>query len=121
MQLEQILAELKKVIKFKETTAVGDIILIGMQKGLSYGIVLDINPNVKREWWDVHFKLLVIPPVELTWILRTPQMCGEIFTMNGEEQFMIAVEMDIPEKVQKKTGGRPALSIVKKPKKDREK
>ena len=121
MQLDQILTELKKVIKFKETTAEGDVILVGMKKGLSYGIVLDIKPNVKREWWDIRFKLLVIPPADLTWILRTPQMCGEIFTMNGEEQFMIAVEMDIPEKVQQKPGGRPALSIVKKSKKDHEK
>ena len=121
MPLQQVLTELRKAIKCKETTAARDIILVGMKQGLSYGVVLDINPNVKREWWDVQFKLLVIPPVNLTWILRTPQMCGEIFTMNGEEHFMVAVEMGSPQKPLQKTGGRTALSLVKKAKKDREK
>jgi len=120
MPLIQIFNELKKTIPFKETTAEGDIILVGMKQGLSYGVILEINPNVKREWWDVQFKLLVIPPVNLTWILRTPQMCGEIFTMNSEEHFMIAVEMGIPPKPLQKPGGRTALSLVKKTKKDSE-
>ncbi len=121
MPLEQILTELKKVIKFKDTTAEGDVILVGMKQGLSYGVVLDIKPNVKREWWDIHFKLLVIPPVNLTWILRTPQMCGEIFTMNNEEHFMIALEMEPLQKPLPKPGGRAALSIVRKSKDEREK
>ena len=121
MPLIQIFNELKKTIPFKETTAEGDIILVGMKQGLSYGVILEINPNVKREWRDVQFKLLVIPPVNLTWILRTPQMCGEIFTMNSEEHFMIAVEMGIPPKPQQKLGGRTALSIVKKLKDESEK
>ena len=120
MPLIQIFNELKKSITFKKTTDAGDVILVGMKQGLSYGVVLDIKPNVKREWWDVHFKLLVIPPVNLTWILRTPQMCGEIFTMNNEEHFMIAVEMALPQKPLPKPGGRAALSLVKKSKKERE-
>ena len=120
MPLIQILNELNKTIPFKETTAEGDIILVGMKQGLSYGVILEISPNVKREWWDVQFKLLVIPPVNLTWILRTPQMSGEIFTMNSEEHFMIAVEMGIPPKPLQKPGGRTALSLVKKTKKDSE-
>jgi hypothetical protein len=48
-------------------------------------------------------------------------MCGEIFTMNGEEHFMVAVEMGIPQKPLQKTGGRTGLSLVKKAKKEREK
>ena len=121
MPLIQIFNELKKTIPFKETTAEGDIILVGIKQGLSYGIVLDIKPNVKPEWWDVHFKLLVIPPVNLTWILRTPQMCGEIFTMNGDEHFMIAVVIDIPKNPLQKQGRRAALSLVKRAKKERKK
>jgi hypothetical protein len=121
MPLIQIFNELKKTIPFKDTTTEGDIILVGMKQGLSYGLILEINPNVKREWWDVQFKLLVIPPVNLNWILRTTQMCGEIFTMNGEDHFMIAVEMEIPQKPLQKIGGRAALSIVRKSKEEREK
>ena len=121
MPIEQVLAELRKAIKFKETTSERDVVLVGMEQGLSYGVVLDIKPDVKPEWWDVHFKLLVIPPVDLTWILRTPQMCGEIFNVNGVEHFMVAVTMDIQRKEVKKPAGRTALSLVKKARKDREK
>lgn len=116
MSLAQVLAELKKSISFKETTAAGDIVLVGMKEGLLYGVVLDITPNVKPEWWDVSFKLLIVPPVNLTWILRTPQMCGEIFTINGVEHFMIAIEMEHPPKRRPNTGKRPALSLIKKEK-----
>ena len=40
MPLIQIFNELKKTIPFKETTAEGDIILVGMKQGLSYGVIL---------------------------------------------------------------------------------
>jgi hypothetical protein len=113
MPLEEILAELKKKIIFKENTAVGDIVLVGMKPGLFYGLVLDIKPDVKKNWWDVTFKLLVIPPVDITWILRTPQMNGEIFTINGEEHFMLSVDRGIQMQATQKPGARPKLSIVK--------
>ncbi len=113
MSLVQILAELKKSMSFKDTTAAGDIVLVGMKEGLLYGVVLDIIPNVKPEWWDVTFKLLIVPPVNLTWILRTPQMCGEIFTINGAEHFMIAMEIGQPKIPRPSTGKRPALSLIK--------
>jgi hypothetical protein len=113
MTLKEMLAELRKKITFKESTAAGDVVLVGMKPGLFYGVVLDIKPNVKKEWWDVSFKLLVMPPVDITWILRTPQMNGELFTINGEEHFMIAIDMGLQKQPLKKRGTRPVLSIVK--------
>ena len=113
MTLEEMLAELRKKITFKENTAAGDVVLVGMKPGLFYGVVLDIKPNVKKEWWDVSFKLLVMPPVDITWILRTPQMNGELFTIGGEEHFMIAIDMGLQKQPLKKRGTRPVLSIVK--------
>jgi hypothetical protein len=113
MTLEEMLAELRKKITFKESTAAGDVVLVGMKPGLFYGVVLDIKPNVKKEWWDVSFKLLVMPPVDITWILRTPQMNGELFTIGGEEHFMIAIDMGLQKPPLKKRGTRPVLSIVK--------
>jgi len=113
MALEEVLRELRKKVAFKEKTAAGDIVLVGMKPGLFYGVVLDISPDVKKNWWDVKFKLLVIPPADITWILRTPQMNGEIFTIGGEEHFMISVDTGQHPLPEKKTGPRPKLSIVK--------
>ena len=50
MTLEEMLVELRKKITFKESTAAGDVVLVGMKPGLFYGVVLDITPNVKNEW-----------------------------------------------------------------------
>jgi hypothetical protein len=114
MPFEVILNELRKKIAFKENTAVGDIVLVGMKPGLFYGLVLDIKPDVKKNWWDVTFKLLIIPPVDITWILRIPQMNGEIFTINGEEHFMLAVDRGIQMQATQKPGARTKLSVVSK-------
>ena len=92
MKLDEVLENLKKNIKFKDDTNIGDTILIGMKSGLFFGIVQEIESNVKKGWWDISFKLLVMPPIDVTWTLRTSQMTGEIFTMDNEEQFVIAVD-----------------------------
>ena len=39
------------------------------------------------------FKLLILPPVELSWKLRIPQMSGELFTMNDEPHFVLPVDL----------------------------
>ena len=113
MPLEELLAELRNKITFKEKTAVGDVVLVGMKPGLFYGVALEIKPDVKKDWWNISFKLLVIPPVDITWILRTPQMNGELFTIGGEEHFMIAIDMGLQKQPLNKREARPVLSIVK--------
>ena len=40
-------------------------------------------------------------------------MNGELFTINGEEHFMIAIDMGLQKHPLKKRGTRPVLSIVK--------
>jgi hypothetical protein len=92
MKLDEVLENLKKNIKFKDDTNINDTILIGMKSGLFFGIVQEIESNVKKGWWDVSFKLLVMPPIDVTWTLRTAQMTGEIFTIDSEEQFVIAID-----------------------------
>ena len=94
MDLNKALRDLKKHITFKETTAPGDIILVGMPSGLFYGKVQSIDKNIKKDWYNLNFKLLVIPPADLTWIFRFSQMAGEIFTINEAEHFVIAVDME---------------------------
>jgi hypothetical protein len=95
--MEKMLAELRKIIRFKDTTTVGDIVLIVADNPqmLSYALVMDIERDTSKrdEWWQVTMQLLAIPPQQITWILRTPQMTGrEIFTMNGKKRFLMAVK-----------------------------
>lgn len=97
--MEQFVAELKKVIPFKETTEPGDIVLIAAKKPqmLMYAVVGDIlrDDSRKAEWWHVTLHLLGIPMQTVIWTLRTPQFTGkEIFTMGGEARFVQAVRIE---------------------------
>ena len=94
MALDKKLESIKKYISLKNDTDTGDIILVGMPGGIYYGTVQDIKQDIKKNWYIVRFTLLVLPPVECSWKLRLPQMCGEIFTINGDEHFMAAVKLE---------------------------
>ena len=95
--MDNIIKDLKKLVPFKDTLEPGDIVLIAAKKPqlLVYGVVSDIvrDDTKHDEWWFVNMHILSLPPREVTWILRTSQMTGrEIFTMDGEERFMKAVD-----------------------------
>lgn len=95
--MQKLVDELKGLVPFKDTTDIGDIILIAAKEPqmLLYALVRDIERDNSRkdEWWHVHFSVLSIPVQEMTWTLRTAQLTGqEIFTMGGEERFVKAVE-----------------------------
>jgi hypothetical protein len=94
--MKKIVAELKQLISFKDTTSAGDIVLIAAKEPrmLFYAYVNKIERDSTRrdEWWHVHFTLLSVPMQKMTWTLRTEQMNGqELFTMGGEERFVKAV------------------------------
>jgi len=95
--MDNIIKGLKKLVPFKDTLEAGDIVLIAAKKPqmLVYGLVSDIvRDDTKRdEWWHVSMHILSLPPRKVSWILRSSQMTGlEIFTMDGEERFMKAVD-----------------------------
>ena len=95
--MQKIVEELKQLIPFKDTTDLGDIVLIVAKEPqmLVYAYVNDIDRDTSRkdEWWHVHLTMLSIPLQKITWTLRTDQMTGkEIFTMGGEERFVKAVK-----------------------------
>ena len=95
--MDKTVENLKKLVRFKDTVEAGDIVLIAGKKQqiLLYGLVSDIvRDDTKRdEWWQVSMQILSLPPRKVTWILRTEQMTGlEIFTMDGEDRFMKAVD-----------------------------
>ena len=97
--MEKIVSDLKKIVPFKDTVEIGDIVLIAAKKPqmLVYAIVSDIvrDDTKHDEWWNVSMHILSLPPQKITWILRTEQMSGhEIFTMDGEERFMKAIGFD---------------------------
>ncbi len=101
--MQKIVEELKQLIPFKDTTDIGDTILIVAKEPqmLVYAHVDDIERDTSRkdEWWHVHLTMLAIPLQKMTWTLRTEQMTGkEIFTMGGEERFVKAVDFGRPER-----------------------
>jgi len=99
--MEKIIAELKQVIRFKDSTDVGDLVLIVAKEPqvmASYALVTDIERDASRknEWWHVGLTLLSLPPQKITWTLRTPQFTGmEVFTMGGEQRFVKAVDFGV--------------------------
>jgi len=97
--MEQLVAELKKNLPFKESTVTGDIVIIAAKQPqmLVYAKVGDIvrDESRKEEWWQVTLHLLGIPLQTVVWTLRTPQFTGqEIFTMGGEGRFIKAIRFD---------------------------
>ena len=66
--LEKAIAELKKIVPFKDTSEIGDILLIlaeeEQQPTLIYALLTDIERDESRkdEWWQVSMQLLTVPP-----------------------------------------------------------
>lgn len=95
--MHKLVEELKGLLTFKDTTDIGDIVLIVAKEPqmLLYALVRDIERDTSRrdEWWQVHLSFLAIPIQQTTWTLRTEQMTGmETFTMGGEERFVKAID-----------------------------
>lgn len=92
--IEKIVHDLHKVFVFKNTTQVGDIVLIVAEQ-IMYAMVTGIERDETRkdEWWQVSLQLLILPPQKTIWTMRMPQFTGqEIFTMGGKEQFVKAID-----------------------------
>jgi hypothetical protein len=119
-EMDTLAADLKKIVSFKNTTDVGDIVLIAAlePQTLVYAYVTSIERDMTRkdEWWNIGLAMLTIPPQPVViWTLRTPQMTGmEIFTMGGEERFVKAVDFGLAKTPSKgKSMHWPALKRVK--------
>lgn len=125
LEIDKVVTEIQKVMKFKESTAEGDIVLLIFEKpqSLFYALVTDIERDMQKmdEWWHLSLQTLAsVPPQSMIWTLRESQFTGkEIFTMGGEKRFMKAVDFFVnqadPVKKDKKPHKRnkPALRIVK--------
>ncbi|MBI5557319.1 MAG: hypothetical protein HY885_06740 [Deltaproteobacteria bacterium] len=122
--MDKIVQELHKIFRLKETTDVGDIVIIVTEKPqtLTYAVItgFERDSGKRDEWWHVRMQLLAVPPQKVAWTLRTAQFTGmEIFTMGGEKKYMKAVDFSEPDagpKKEKKTvekGKQSALRVVK--------
>jgi hypothetical protein len=99
--LEKAIAELKKIVPFKDSAEIGDILLVlaeeEQQPTLIYAVLTGIERDESRkdEWWQVSMQLLTVPPQPVVWTLRTPQFTGqESFTMGGKGRFIKAIQID---------------------------
>ena len=119
--MEHIVEELRNIMKFKETTSEGDIVVVAMDnpESIIYALVTGFERDTSRrdEWYHVTLQLLLMPPQQVTWTLRIPQFTGqEIFTMGGDKRFIAPIAFPaapplapMPEPVKKKAG----LRLVK--------
>lgn len=121
--MEKIVEELKSVFTFKDTTEVGDIVLVVAEEPqmILYALVQEIEPDrsKKDEWWHVCLQFLTLPPHQTVWTLRAPQFSGqEIFTMAGKKKFIQAIKFSPAGSVYDGDSGgvekkRPGLRVVK--------
>jgi hypothetical protein len=125
--MEKLLKELKKLVPFKDTTDVGDVVLVVVEETemAGYALVTGIERDYTRkdEWWEVHMQLLSVPPQPLVWTLRTEQFTGrETFTMGGKGRFVKAVLFETkaggtdsapPSGTEDGTGNKGGLRLVK--------
>ena len=98
--LEKLVEELKAVTPFKNTTDIGDVVLIASEQPrlILYAMVVSIerDQSKREEWWHIGLTFLTVPLQNVIWTLRTEQMTGqEIFTMGGEKRFFKAVSIII--------------------------
>ena len=123
--MENLVEELRKSISFKNSTEIGDIVLIAIDtpRSLLYARVKDFERDDSRrdEWWHISLQLLTVPPQEVKWTLRREQFSGqEIFTMGGDKRFIQAVDVDGISTVSpgddpgdKEKKGKPKLQLIK--------
>ena len=65
-------------------TAINDLVLVYLDhKPVFYARLNDINPDVKKGWFEVELLVLTLPPQTLVWILEKAHLNGEEFTMGG--------------------------------------
>ncbi len=122
--METIVNELKEIFTFKNTTEVGDIVLVLTEEPQSVlyayitKIIRDQNPS-RDNWWHITMHILTLPPQKTVWILRVPQFTGmEIFSMGGDRRFMKALDFsghdDLDKTLKKESKkGTPMLKVVK--------
>jgi len=102
-------------------TTINDLVLVYMEeKPMTYARIEDINPDVKRGWYQVKLLILQVPLQVAVWILRDVYINGEPFTMGGKPMRLEKVivpegpqpEQPEPPKTKTETGGKKVISLA---------
>ena len=89
-------------MKPQDYNRIGDLVLIHFQdKPAVYGRIESIEPDVKRDWYQVTLLLLTLPAQTVTWILREAYINGEPFTMGGQPMRLERVARAVPDREEK--------------------
>ncbi len=110
--IQLLLQKISRVVNFKKSVSIGDLVITNCKDHLLYAIVHDIRSSKSKkesgEWWDIDLYVLTFPPIKRTMTLSTKQMAGhERWEANGFEQIFVPIDLDAVD--QKK----PPLSLVK--------
>jgi hypothetical protein len=63
---------------------INDLVLVHIEsKPAFFARINDINPDVKKSWYQVELLVLGIPLQSIVWILEETHLQGEEFTMGG--------------------------------------
>ena len=80
-------------------TLEGDVVLIYYEDNPAvYARIEHIEPDVKKDWYQVTLQFLTLPTQVVTWILRDTYIDGEPFTMGGKGVHLEKIERVSPEK-----------------------
>jgi hypothetical protein len=64
---------------------INDLVLVHLDRQPAFfARINDVNPDVKRGWYQVELLVLSLPPQTMVWILEEAQINGEEFTMGGQ-------------------------------------
>lgn len=107
---------------------INDVVLIYLENSpVSFARVESIQPDQKKDWFQITLLLLQIPLQEATWILKDDYINGEEFQMNGKKMRLETVKnpnnahgasSDMapvpqnPEQEPSETGKRPSGRII---------
>ena len=98
----------------------GDVVLVHLKdQPAMYARIETIEPDIKKDWYQVTLLFLTIPPQTVTWILREEYINGAPFTMGGNSMMLKGVEKvstatrsdDEGQLSDRKGGGKPAKVI----------
>jgi hypothetical protein len=74
-----------------------DLVVVHLdRKPAFYARINDINPDVKRGWYQVELLVLALPPQNLVWILEESHLQGEEFTMGGRPVQLVLIPPKVP-------------------------
>lgn len=74
----------------------GDLVLVHYEnQPVVYARIQAIEPDIKRDWYQVTLLVLTIPHQVVTWILREEYINGSPFTMGGKDMKLETVTVDV--------------------------